>query len=172
MTSKQQKHAERWERVIRQECKALREAGSAFVDKNWEAPRVPGSHVPREKSKPDFSGFLSDGRHVVFEAKVTQSKTSFPFSKIEEHQAEHLEAAYRADAVSFLYVLDGEQRRWVVPFEVVVVLERDSFPFNEPPGGGLGLFEQRGKWERRGRSFVWSGENWLQTLRRLGEVEE
>lgn len=162
----QNKAASRWERLIRQECAVLREEGRAWVDKNWEAPPVPGTHIPREKSKPDFSGFLAGGRHVVFEAKATESETSFDFNKVLEHQYDHLQAADDAGAASFLYVLDGVGGRWLIPWFNVVCCEkagRSSFAFNE--GSSL---QQQGEWRRRGAAFVWHGENWLETLQRMG----
>lgn len=156
MPTLQQQHAELWERYIREECKALERAGAAWVSKNWEAPRVPGKKMPRAKSKPDFSGFLADGRHVVFEAKATLSETSFGFDAISEHQREHLEAADNAGAMSFVYVLDGLRRKWVIPFATIRLCEatRGSFPFPQFP-----------QMEKR------AGETWLDCLgQRITEV--
>ncbi|MFU8803192.1 MAG: Holliday junction resolvase RecU [Bradymonadaceae bacterium] len=132
MTTLQQQHASLWERYIRQECHALKKADRALVDKNWEAPRIPGKKIPREKSKPDFSGVIKGGRHIVFEAKATLNKTSFPFSQISKGQEEHLEAAKAMGAVAFIYVLDGNRDKWVIPWITIQAfrLDRESFPLN------------------------------------------
>lgn len=152
MPSIQQQNARRWEKYIRRECEELLRRGEADVDKNWEAPTVPGTHVPREKSKPDFSGFLNNGRHVVFEAKATMSTTSFSFSDIADHQEATLRRAFRWNAISFVYVLDGHQRRWVLPWYTIRCCRvgRESFPFND---------------ETPARKR--EGETWLETWKRL-----
>lgn len=156
MSTLQQQHGTLWETYIRKECKDLTSIGQAFVDKNWEAPRVPGKKIPREASKPDFSGFLSGGQHVVFEAKATMSKTSFPFSQITRGQAAHFDIAEKSGAIAFVYVLDGMRRKWVLPWSVVSEISenRASYPF-DPESPNLKI----------------KGETWLDTLKRLGEVE-
>lgn len=171
MKTKQQQAADRWEAVIREECRALREQRRAWVDKNWEAPRVPGTHIPREASKPDFSGWLPGGTHVVFEAKATLAETSFDFNMITEGQWEHLQAAHENDAVSFVYVLDGKGRRWVVPFGHILALDAAgvrSMRFDSP----FQQFRQLGEWQRSGAVFRWSGEDFVDTLGRLRAEEE
>lgn len=156
MSTLQQQHGSLWETYVRKECKALEGAGQAFVDKNWEAPRVPGKKIPREASKPDFSGFLTGGRHVVFEAKATMSETSFPFAQITRGQAEYLHTAHENGALAFVYVLDKQRRKWVLPWSVFIELaeQRASYPF-DPESPHLKI----------------KGETWLDTLKRLGEVE-
>lgn len=151
----QQEHSKIWERYIRQECYALKKAGLAVISKNHEAPTVPGKHIPREKSKPDFSGFLAGaGNHIVFDAKATMSETSFSFHDIQDHQREHLRLAEEFSATSFLYVLDGLRRKWVLPLQIVRHWEeegRSSYPFGEDSP-----FEKR------------PGETFLDTLWRTG----
>lgn len=136
MSNLSQQNGARWEKYIRAECRHLSGAGRAYVSKNWEAPKVKGSHIKWEPSKPDFSGFLPDGRHVVFEAKACMSETSFPFSSIERHQAEHLDLAQKSGAIAFIYVLDGLDRKWVIPWRAVLVTltTRKSFPLSEEEG--------------------------------------
>lgn len=150
MSTLQQQHSKIWESYIRKECRALQKGELAVVDKNWEAPRIPGEKRPRETSKPDFSGFRFDGRHVVFEAKATLSTTSFSFSLIVDHQAEHLATAKEYGAISFVYVLDGKRRKWVIPYQAILATEgRKSFPFDNDT-----YQKQR-------------GETWLDTWARL-----
>lgn len=159
MSSKQQEHGRRWEQYIRQECDDLRRAGLAVVRKNWRAPKVPrdGVEARIEPSKPDFSGALRGGRHVVFEAKATLSGSSLDFSRIAEHQWDHLDQADAAGAVTFVYICDGRQRKWVVPWWRILEAdeERNSYPFGTYP-----VEEKR------------TGETWLDTLVRLEQVKE
>jgi len=143
MSSLERENGKRWENYIRKECAELKRLQRAWVDKNWEAPAVPGQHIKREASKPDFSGFLMvTGMHVVFEAKATLSKTSLPFSSIAKHQWEHLNKAYFSDAVSFVYVLDGADRKWVFPWGAILGAAKtrksmplvDGSPYQKQPG--------------------------------------
>lgn len=159
MSTKQQQHAKVWEGYIKKECRALKDAGLAFVEKNHEAPTIPGEDIPRAPSKPDFSGWLLGGRHVVFEAKATLSETSFSYHQIADHQWEHLDLADKAGAVAFVYVLDGRRRKWVLPWSHVLEWKdvRASFPFNENP-------ESR-------ECQKHDGETWLDTLDRLEVID-
>lgn len=129
--SKQQRNGKRWERYIVLECRALQKAGVAFVSKNFEAPKIPGSHVPREASKPDFSGFLFGGTHIVFEAKSTENKTSFGFALISRGQKKHLALAHKAGAVSFVYVLSGDDEKFVIPWKQIEDCEKKSLKFSD-----------------------------------------
>lgn len=156
MSSLQQQHCKLWERYIRQECHALKRSGQALVRKNHEAPKVPGKAMPREPSKPDFSGCLASGRHVCFEAKATLSKTSLSFHAIAEHQWDHLNAVFQAGGVAFVYVLDGDRNKWLVPWAEVLETDktRSSFPFS------LERFQKV------------EGETWLDTLTRLEVIHD
>ena len=51
----------------------------------------------------DYSG-VHDGRAIVFDAKETSSKTSFPLENISEHQFELLKSWQQKGAQSFLLV--------------------------------------------------------------------
>lgn len=128
---KSRQHGQRFETYIRKECRDLHRHDLALVQKNWEAPKVPGEEFRREKSKPDFSGFLPDSRHVIFEAKATESTTSFGFGQITDHQWQYLDRAHTAGSISFVYVLDGLRRKWVIPWARVLECDeyRSSFPF-------------------------------------------
>lgn len=149
------KHGQNFETYARKECNDLRKAGLALVRKNWRAPEVPeeGNHARIAKSQPDFSGVIEGGRSVVFECKATMDTNSWEFSHLADHQAEHLSEAAELGAVAFVYILDGDRRKWVVPWRTLVNLDRESYPF--------GVFESHRKRE---------GETWLDTLERLEVV--
>ena len=155
------KHARRWEAAIRKECASLSGDRRAFVDKNWEAPKIPGTHQRVEESKPDFSGHLSDGSHVVFEAKTSLHKTRFSFDQIRPGQADHLADAEACGAVSFIYLLDNLRRRWVIPWSVVERLKaienRQSFAYPESPH----FIDRFSACQKR------PGETWLDAYTRL-----
>ena len=130
-------------------------SGRAFVSKNWEAPKVKNKHAKREPSKPDFNGFLPNGRHVVFEAKAILKKSkSFPFSRIAKHQWEHLSDAHQSSAVSFIYLLNGDEK-WVFPW--AQILRDTGIRKSIPLTNDYGIFKKR------------IGETWLDTWVRLDE---
>lgn len=135
MTNLEQQHGQVWERYVRQECHELREAGLALVRKNWRAPRVPreGVHARIDTSKPDFSGVVDGGRAVVFECKATMSTTSLDLDRLADHQADHLRDAHELGAGAFVYVLDGDRNKWVVPWPALSDLDRGSYPIGEYP---------------------------------------
>ena len=54
-------------------------------------------------STTDYNG-LYKGKYIDFEAKETQSKTSFALTNIHPHQIKHLENIYRHDGIAFLIV--------------------------------------------------------------------
>ena len=69
----------------------------------------------REKSTFDYNGVYK-GKYIDFEAKESQSKTSFPLANIHDHQIKHLRNILRHGAIAFLiinisntyYLLEGE----------------------------------------------------------------
>lgn len=127
MSSLAKQHGDQWEAYVRQECREIARRGEGQIGKNWEAPKVKGSHASREQSKPDFSGCLPGGRHIVFECKATMHKNRFDCRLLTDHQREHLIACHELGGLAFVYVLDGSQRKWVVPITAIegasVVLE-------------------------------------------------
>ena len=108
-----------WERYIRVECDELDRRGDAFVSKNHEAPPVPGKKTKRAKSKPDFSGVIRGGRHVVFDAKSTLEYNRLDLKNIAKHQLEHLRRCDELGGIAFVYVLSGERRKFVVSVSVI-----------------------------------------------------
>jgi penicillin-binding protein-related factor A (putative recombinase) len=132
MKSKSVAHGEIWERYIRVECAELEKRGQAQVSKNWEAPRVSGTHVKRAESKPDFSGCITAGRHVVFEAKATLNVDRFDLKNLATHQREHLLTASFMGALAFVYVLSGERRKYLIPMCVLEAATGASVRFDVP----------------------------------------
>lgn len=54
-------------------------------------------------STTDYNGIYK-GRYIDFEAKETNSKTSFPLSNIHEHQIRHIRNIYRHNGICFIIV--------------------------------------------------------------------
>ena len=111
-----------FEQYINKECKVLESEGSVFVSKNWEAPKKGGSFVSISTSKPDYSGFTADGKHVVFDAKATQNDF-FAVSSLSKHQYEHLKNAHEHNAFAFVYALHyskDTQDKYVIPMWFVI----------------------------------------------------
>lgn len=54
-------------------------------------------------STTDYNG-VYQGKALDFEAKETNSKTSFPFSSLHKHQIEHLDSVLKHQAIAFLLV--------------------------------------------------------------------
>ncbi len=89
----------------------------------------------KEPSTLDYNG-LYKGKYIEFEAKETQSKSSFPLQNIHEHQIRHLEKVIEHDGIGFLiirinnkdYYLDGKKIidyisnnvRKSIPYEYIV----------------------------------------------------
>ena len=132
MKSKSVAHGEIWERYIRVECAELARRGQAQVSKSWEAPRVSGTHVKRAESKPDFSGCITAGRHVVFEAKATLNVERFDLKNISAGQRDHLLSASYMGALAFVYVLSGERRKYLIPMYVLEAATGASVRFDVP----------------------------------------
>ena len=54
-------------------------------------------------STTDYNGIYK-GRHIDFEAKETNNKTSFPFNNIHSHQIEHLNNIHTHGGISFVLI--------------------------------------------------------------------
>ena len=57
----------------------------------------------RTPSTTDFNGIYK-GYYIDFDAKETNSKTSFPLSNIHHHQIEHLKDVHQHGGIAFLIV--------------------------------------------------------------------
>ena len=87
-----------------------------------------------KKSTLDYSG-IYNGKYIEFDAKETNSKTSFPLSNIHEHQINHIKEVLFYGGIAFLivrfnllnktYLLDGnklidfldKENRKSIPFD-------------------------------------------------------
>lgn len=137
-------HGDQWEAYVRKECKEIEARGWGLISKNWEAPKVRGKHASREKSKPDFSGVLPNGRHIVFECKATLEKSRFDHKKLlTDHQREHLMTAHEYGALAGVYVLDGQQRKFWIPITSLMGISIDLDDFH-PKGEGELFVETMG----------------------------
>lgn len=151
MAGLSKQHGDQWEAYVRAECKEVHRRRQAKVSKNWEAPKVKGSHVSWEQSKPDYSGYdIATGKHIVFEAKATRSTTRFDLKNLTDGQREHLTDASFAGALAFVYVLTGDQRKLLIPMRLI-----------ESAEGASVNFETEGVVEKYDR------ETWFDAARRL-----
>ena len=66
----------------------------------------------------DYNG-LYKGKYIEFDAKETQSKTSFALVNIHSHQLEHIKKVYKLDGVVFLII------RFVLLNETYILMGRD-----------------------------------------------
>ena len=57
----------------------------------------------KSPSTTDYNGIYK-GRYIDFEAKETQSKTSFPLANIGKHQVEHLKRVKEHGAIAFVII--------------------------------------------------------------------
>ncbi|WP_412520684.1 Holliday junction resolvase RecU [Staphylococcus simulans] len=57
----------------------------------------------RTPSTTDYNG-IYNGRYIDFEAKETQSTTSFPLQNIHEHQVAHMKSCYEQNGIVFLLI--------------------------------------------------------------------
>ncbi|WP_342538360.1 Holliday junction resolvase RecU [Sporosarcina sp. FSL K6-1540] len=74
----------------------------------------------------DYSG-VHDGRAIVFDAKETSSKTSFPLENISGHQYELLKSWHQKGAQSFLLVsFTKVDEVYLLPFELLELYWEDA----------------------------------------------
>ena len=75
-----------------------------------------------EPSTLDYNGIYR-AKYIEFDAKETQSKTSFPLSNIHKHQIEHIEKVLYYGGIAFLIV------RFVALEEAYVLMGEDLISF-------------------------------------------
>lgn len=59
--------------------------------------------VPTQ-STVDFAGLIKGGRFIAYDAKETQSKTSFPLSNLKQHQVEYLKLVDELGGIAFFLI--------------------------------------------------------------------
>jgi recombination protein U len=73
----------------------------------------------RTPSTTDYNG-VWNGFYIDFEAKETDSKTSFPLKNIHPHQMTHMESVEQQRGITFFIVRFSKLRRnFVMPFQIV-----------------------------------------------------
>lgn len=70
----------------------------------------------------DYNG-LYKGKYIEFDAKETQSKTSFALANIHNHQLEHIKKVYKLNGLVFLII------RFVLLNETYILMGRDFLEF-------------------------------------------
>ena len=73
----------------------------------------------RTPSTTDYNG-VWNGYYIDFEAKETESKTSFPLKNIHDHQIKHMQAVVVQKGIAFFIVrFSTLNRTFVVPFQII-----------------------------------------------------
>lgn len=99
------------ETLIDHTNKIYKQKGQALIDKvptpwsvsyNRRTGRVSRA-FPQKKGTVDFVG-ISHGRSIAFDAKNTNSRTSFPLSNVADHQLEYLLNHQDQGGISFIIV--------------------------------------------------------------------
>lgn len=121
-----------------------RNEGKAYIIKvptDWVVIRKPGGRIstayPKQKSNClDYIGFLPNESPIVFEAKSTKNKTSFPLSNIAEYQYALTEELYNYINNVF-YIIEFREHNEVYLVAAKEIIEfknnndRKSIPYNE-----------------------------------------
>lgn len=101
MPNKSNKIGNSFEKKLTSKFNEYREDGKAYIFKiptEFTLIRKGGvitSAFPKKKSSSlDYIGILPSGRAIVFEAKTTSEKTSFPLSNIKDYQYELVDEIY------------------------------------------------------------------------------
>lgn len=73
----------------------------------------------KEKGAPDYIGLSAHGRSIIFDAKETTIRTSFPLKNLKQHQFDYLESWYKKGAHSFLIVcfMKRGYETYLLPFK-------------------------------------------------------
>ena len=98
-----------------------------------------------KQSTTDYNGVYK-GKYLDFEAKNTQSKTSFPLSNIEKHQITHLKRVIEHGGIAF-FIIQFQQKNEVYLLDASFVInfwengDRKSIPYEVFKQDGI-LIEQ------------------------------
>lgn len=91
--------------------------GRALVEKQEVGTKMVNDKlIYTSKGLPDYMGFMKGGRGVVFDAKSTRNKTSFPLANIlkREHQLEFLYKAEQMGAAAFYLIEFAVHERFFI----------------------------------------------------------
>ena len=95
------------------------EIGSRVI---WTSQGMKSQPLP---SRPDFSGILSSGRFVTFDAKSTANKNKWSLSKESLHQVAHMQRLSEYGALTFFLL---ESRVLRVCYIIRVTSQNDTRP--------------------------------------------
>lgn len=87
-----------------------------------------------QKSTLDYSGIYKE-KYIEFDAKETNSKTSFPISNIHKHQIDHIKNIIYYKGIAFLIIrFNYHNKTFVIPGEVLINYlaqnNRKSIPYS------------------------------------------
>ena len=86
-----------------------------------------------QKSTLDYNGIYKE-KYIEFDAKETNSKTSFPLSNIHPHQIEHIKNILKFKGIAFLIIrFNYHQKNFLLPGELLINYinnnDRKSIPY-------------------------------------------
>jgi len=91
-----------------------------------------------KQSTVDYTGTLKGGKSIAFDAKETQSKTSFPLANIEDHQLAYLRFQQNLGGIAFFMIHFKKMypdKVFITPISLIEkFIEEDirkSIPFKE-----------------------------------------
>ena len=91
-----------------------------------------------QQSTVDYTGLIAGGSFLAFDAKETQSKTSFPLANIHQHQLIYLEYVKELGGISFFMIhfkFVHETKAFITPISLVQKYwygnERKSIPLGD-----------------------------------------
>ncbi len=91
-----------------------------------------------KQSTVDYTGVLRGGKSIAFDAKETQSKTSFPLSNIKDHQLAYLIFHQKLGGISFFMIHFKKMysdQVFITPLSLIKKYmygnERKSIPFKD-----------------------------------------
>lgn len=117
MPKKKNSHVNELEKTLNTIHINLRKTNDGLILKIPVPIELTSSGLVAKQSTVDYSGTLQGGLSIDFDAKETESKTSFPLSNIKEHQVHYLQFKYNLGGVSFFMI----QFKKLYPTQVFIV---------------------------------------------------
>ena len=114
-----------------------RKAKKALVLKVPVPILVTANGLVAQSSTVDYTGLIKGGQFVAFDAKETQSKTSFPLANIKDHQLTYLQIVEDLGGIAFFLIHFKkiyEDKAFITPISVITdywegKMGRKSIPF-------------------------------------------